>query len=356
MPLIQSKSKKALSKNIEIEMKHGKPQKQSIAIAYDIKRKNAKKKMAEGGPISVKAESRPMPSSEGVDKSEISHNSSKHKLTQDKMLSRPDIMQSEHGSKPKLQPINDMSMAKSSIIKAHKVDALGRRLDQIEKHLMGHDVPKLADGGDVERGDLPQAQEEAQHDEDAAHEEHDEDMYAEGGMALHDADHEGDVHHKAVDHEYGDGAEEDMDPSIHPGDGDDMEMSPPVDEYMAKRMARGGMAHEMDDIDVEEMEDEKHSSIAAAIMAKKHAGKQPKMMAEGGEVDLDHNAEEEPNHEDDESFEALKKENYDESDGLKALHDPMDASEHGDDREMDEENKKDMINAIRSKMKSRKQF
>ena len=33
MPLIKSKSKKAVSKNIRTEMKHGKPQKQAIAIA-----------------------------------------------------------------------------------------------------------------------------------------------------------------------------------------------------------------------------------------------------------------------------------------------------------------------------------
>lgn len=49
MPLIQSKSKKAISKNIETEMKAGKPQDQSIAIAYNVQRKAKKKKMAYGG-------------------------------------------------------------------------------------------------------------------------------------------------------------------------------------------------------------------------------------------------------------------------------------------------------------------
>lgn len=43
MPLIKSKSKKAISKNIETEMEHGKPQKQSIAIALDIARKSGAK-------------------------------------------------------------------------------------------------------------------------------------------------------------------------------------------------------------------------------------------------------------------------------------------------------------------------
>jgi hypothetical protein len=43
MPLIKSKSQKEVSKNIEIEMKAGKPQKQAVAIALSIK-KSAEKK------------------------------------------------------------------------------------------------------------------------------------------------------------------------------------------------------------------------------------------------------------------------------------------------------------------------
>jgi hypothetical protein len=44
MPLKKSKSKKAFSENIKAEMKAGKPQKQSIAIAYAVKRKAEKSK------------------------------------------------------------------------------------------------------------------------------------------------------------------------------------------------------------------------------------------------------------------------------------------------------------------------
>lgn len=51
MPLIKSKSKKAFEENIKSEMDAGKPQKQSLAIAYAVKRK-APKKMAEGGEVS----------------------------------------------------------------------------------------------------------------------------------------------------------------------------------------------------------------------------------------------------------------------------------------------------------------
>jgi len=49
MPLTKSKSKAAFSKNVEAEMRAGKPQKQAVAIAYSVKR-SAKK---EGGKIGL---------------------------------------------------------------------------------------------------------------------------------------------------------------------------------------------------------------------------------------------------------------------------------------------------------------
>lgn len=43
MPLIKGCSKKAISQNIRTEMKDGKPQKQAVAIALNVARKNANK-------------------------------------------------------------------------------------------------------------------------------------------------------------------------------------------------------------------------------------------------------------------------------------------------------------------------
>ena len=43
MPLKKSTSKKAFSENIRAEMAAGKPQKQSVAIAYSVKREAEKK-------------------------------------------------------------------------------------------------------------------------------------------------------------------------------------------------------------------------------------------------------------------------------------------------------------------------
>lgn len=53
MPLITGKSPKSFSHNVGTEMDAGKPQKQSVAIAYSLARKAAaKKKMAQGGCMS----------------------------------------------------------------------------------------------------------------------------------------------------------------------------------------------------------------------------------------------------------------------------------------------------------------
>ena len=41
MPLVKSASKEAFRKNVKTEMAHGKPQKQALAISYDVKRKAA---------------------------------------------------------------------------------------------------------------------------------------------------------------------------------------------------------------------------------------------------------------------------------------------------------------------------
>lgn len=44
MPLVKSASKGAFRANIKAEMKAGKPQKQTVAIAYSVKRKAQGKK------------------------------------------------------------------------------------------------------------------------------------------------------------------------------------------------------------------------------------------------------------------------------------------------------------------------
>ena len=106
--------------------------------------------------------------------------------------------------------------------------------------------------------------------------------------------------------------------------------------------AEGGMIDE-DQQPMEEADEERHASIAAAIMAKK-----AKMMAEGGQVDIDSNNDEQPNAYYKANQAALK-ENYDED--FEDMSQPLDSNEHGDDIEADAH---DMISQIRRKMKSKR--
>lgn len=85
MPLIKSKSKKAMSKNIATEMHHGKPQKQAIAIAYAVRRKAMKHK-AHGGEIEQAMSEHAKEELKDLEKLEHEH---------EEMLSDKDLMEHE---------------------------------------------------------------------------------------------------------------------------------------------------------------------------------------------------------------------------------------------------------------------
>jgi hypothetical protein len=110
-------------------------------------------------------------------------------------------------------------------------------------------------------------------------------------------------------------------------------------------------------------EPEEEGSMAKEIMGKRKVRKDGEIggadsmfdfphYADGGEVDLEANSEEDLNNEDQMSFKAGLKEQYD----LRQLSkQPRDSNEMGDDREADEENEHDdsTVGAIRRKMKKR---
>lgn len=106
-------------------------------------------------------------------------------------------------------------------------------------------------------------------------------------------------------------------------------------EHEREALANGGL------VSFEESEEYNSPvSIADEIMRKRR-------MSDGGQVDLEANSEESPNFEDQQSFKANGKEQYD----LSQLDpQPEDSNEHGDDIDSDEH---DMVSQIRRKMKSR---
>jgi hypothetical protein len=131
MPLIQGKSKKAMSENIKTEMEHGKPQKQALAIAFSVKRKP--KKMAQGGQI-TQSDVKPEPGSsskphatEGphheMDESRIGHDDPN-------MHAQPHILTGEH-----INSIADAvfaRMAAGGMVHPHAVEP--QRHFQINEH------------------------------------------------------------------------------------------------------------------------------------------------------------------------------------------------------------------------------
>lgn len=97
-----------------------------------------------------------------------------------------------------------------------------------------------------------------------------------------------------------------------------------------------------------EVEDH-YDSIADAILAKKRRASK----ANDDMADVSLNATEEPNNQDDLSWDALRKENYSETPGLEALDSPMDSGQHGDTLEDEDEHGGSLVDAIRRKSKKR---
>lgn len=351
--------------------------KKDFAVAVAVKRKN-KKKMAEGGtvkehegPPSAKGEARPMP---------MRMDDSGKAPKQDSWTDQPTVAQAQRPSKvPLSRPkmvgsdafsVRDRDAADAEDMRKMSSEAPASPKMQPPKHMdeMGPDrkgpsVPALKMKMMAEGGMLPKGSEATQVEHPAGLESDNDQMrpksqeYMDGYMAGR----------------YAQGGE------IHDTE-EDYSDKPDKGWGAIVFKAEGGAVDPMDDssdIDLDEMEDERHSSIAAAIMAKKDRMKggsdsnedHMEMMADGGilshgsmdsddsdQADLSRNADEDANEEDQASFNALRKENYSESEGLAQLDSPMDSNEMGDESEDESENKHDMVGAIRRKMSMKRKF
>lgn len=325
MPLKHGKSQKAFVSNIKAEMHAGKPQPQALAIAYSVKRKAAKKKMAEGGPVSAKAEKRPMPEERDNGSMDIAQNKGDKPAKQDNWLDQPTVKQAQQPERPGKLPIKHPKIMKGGTFTT--------KLRDQEDDLEMHDAPAS-----------PMEQPAKEYDEEGPDRQGPKvaalemKKMAQGGVAM----------------EMGKGPEEDEVEHPEGLESDNDMKGPPEKEFMAGHFAEGGMLHD-------EIEEEHHDSIASAIMARKDREKAmhgadsdsdiEHNLAEGGQVDLEENSMEQPNDYYSRNKAALK-ENYDSD--LEDVAQPMYSNEHG--HELSDEDAHDMISSIRRKIAQKRQF
>lgn len=391
MPLIQSPSKKALQKNIktEIEVHPSKGKRsQDLAIAFSVQRKNKRKKYADGGEVSNKKENYDeAPSMDQIkERTTAQLKTVKPSPTPSKFAKGGKIYsKDEEHTFPKKNPkLGDEYEGDNE--PSLKAGATGKYMKPSDKDFMGKDWA----GGEM--GDTPEDS-----DEDAiAKKDYSSDRYAKGGTV--GAGHYGKKSEEdGAEHPAGLESDNDqMRPDKNDYLGNDWAGGPDLDgpmndsskgpsekEYMANHMqmladgghvactncggmgyADGGEIHdgvdESHDIDADE---DGGGSIAEQIMKKKimtptYKGNpyesedewnaEGKKYAEGGEI-TDHD-EEGPGTDRSTNIKAKKffQEHGEEGMG----DDPKDSNEHGDDHEAELENKLDMIEAIRRKMKA----
>lgn len=370
MPLIKSKSKKAFEKNVETEMEAnpGKEHRaQNLAIAYSVKRK-AKKKMAEGGAVSAKTEKRPMPDQTTNSSKMTSQNTGDKPLKESGWTDRPDIAQSQRG--PKTERIKHPKMVKSDILQIRLRD----EEDDLQNSAGTNEgpqtqPPKVDDETDAtKRGKSPEKQTAistgkqvmAKGGKVEASDYDDTDPNAATDSSMNETPSEDEGESMAMSHN-----EEHQEQTS--GDPDDSE--PHSDDIDTYKYAEGGEV---------EQETEHHDSIVAAIMANReraHAdidsgardldeavrmasggtvasGSEDMNYAEGGQVDIDDNNNEEPNAYPPMNGDALDDRNED----IRGMEQPEDSNETGDEREDERSDKHDMISSIRRKMKSKQKF
>lgn len=302
MPLLKGKSSKAFSKNIETEMDSGKPQKQALAIAYNVQRKN-KKKMADGGQVAPKKQ-------------------------YDPQSGDPDYSGLENKTDDEKRAKANSSIKKAfgfydggEVLNANETGENGKRMLKGGK-LRHEDEANFTDQSRA-NADTSDSREDNMMDDESTKHGPEEDFVSERRTSIDQASSDEDenmLDSHAIRH-----ADERR-------AGGKLVNADSEDEMELDMYALGGM-----------VEDEP-KSIAEAIMRKRR-------MADGGMVDLQANANEDLNEEDQLSYQAARKNTYYDNSQISAQ--PMDSNEHGDVLDDEDEDNRDMISRIRSKMRSK---
>lgn len=132
--------------------------KQALAVSYEMQKKNKRKKMADGGPVSAKIEQKPMPEETNNDKKMVMKND--HLMSENKMI------------KPKIQKISGPSMVKSNAFTAKLKDEDNimesmppkdetKHIAYDDKHAL--ESQNFADGGMIDKNEQPQPEADKEH-------------------------------------------------------------------------------------------------------------------------------------------------------------------------------------------------
>lgn len=424
MPLMNSPSKKAMSKNIETEMKAGKPQKQSIAIAYSIQKKNKRKKMADGGEtqqnpkleeskkqptdsektrveqfgdqlavafgqkkkkmadggkveISAKDEDRPMPDESHADRGSQSRNSGNKPSKNDDWEDKSTIEQAQRPSPTKLsqpKPMGSDSFSKrDKTMRDQEEDFIDSTPPESDR---AQPQSRYDEEGPNRQGPEVSDMQKQHNNKRSAYEKQVEHEYAQdiasaemkkaqklayggpvmepkdSGIELSERDDESDMQSRLSP-----ASPSTQPPSKYDEEDADSFGNPVPDMERQHNNGRppyykgGNIEREMMDQPEPEADEEKHTSIAAAIMAKR------KKMFDGGRVDddmvdIDQNGEEEPNRYYHQNEDYVLKENYDKD--MDGVSQPMDSNEQNDVLDDEDENNRDMISKIQQKIRSKR--
>lgn len=406
MPLIKSSSPKAFKKNIETEMNAGKPQKQSLAIAYSVKRHGAKRKpMFKGGDVN---DSAMISRNSGSKKSELPDSSWTSDVTirqsqkpSDPIYGRPkqlgddsfsernkdaarrseDEMDSAYPESDRAQPrssYDEMNAKASGDALRDKSDSHATRMapykesieDQYSEDEASDNMKKIqsplgryADGGMIRKNPdaakMPMMQPKDHGDEleertdemdmqddlsPASPMEQPESWRDELDADMHNLSGESDESY--ADMENKDGRAERMARRAYAEGGKvDLYRKDPIDDLQMMSMQEDDEANPSLSQSRMSMDEEEPEEMAEAIRRKERG-----MYADGGEVDLDHNSMELPNAYYHDNEDEVLKENYDKD--FKGISQPLDSNEHADEREKSAEDEHDMVDSIMRKSRS----
>ena len=168
-----------------------------LSIAYEIRKRNAKKKMAEGGPVekdsidkfTERQMNKPkikgvhtaiMPGDPGTSVAGSYHGSYGSNQEKSKILHKEKLEELRAMPKPKIEKLAQGGMVSSSVIKTKNLDKYG--------NIMEEDKPKKYEGMSEDKGP---AEEEYMDDEM-------EPMYAEGGEVEEEEEQEGPEEHSSI--------------------------------------------------------------------------------------------------------------------------------------------------------------